>query len=98
MTTTQTPATQPTVNPPATNGLATASMILGICSIVLCFAGIGTLAMVVLAITFGAVGLRKATHGAPNKGMAIAGLSCGLVGAVVYLILGIASKGVFLLI
>ena len=83
---------------PATNGLAVASMILGITGIVICLAGIGTFAQVALAIIFGAISLHRANHGAPHKGYAIAGLSLGIVGFLVYFIIGVASHGVFFLV
>ena len=83
---------------PTTNGLAVASMILGITGIVICLAGIGTFAMVALAIIFGAISLHRANHGAPHKGYAIAGLSLGIVGFLVYFIIGVASHGVFFLV
>ena len=80
------------------NGLAIAGMILGITSVVFCWWGLLSLAQVVLAIVFGGVGLSRANRGAPHKGMAVAGLVCGLIGAVFYLMLGIFSLGVGLLI
>ena len=83
---------------PATNGLAVASMILGITGIVICLAGIGTFAQVALAIIFGAISLQRASHGAPYKGYAIAGLSLGIVGFLVYFVIGVASHGVFFLV
>jgi hypothetical protein len=73
-------------------------MVLGITSIVFCWWGIFTLAQVVLAIVFGGVGIHKANRGADKKGMAIAGLACGIVGFLAYLIFGIATAGVGLLI
>lgn len=75
------------------NGLAVTGMILGITSIVFCWLGIFTLAQVVLAITFGSIGIRKANRGASHKGMAVAGLTCGIVGAVLYVIFGILTRG-----
>lgn len=83
---------------PTTNGLAVASMILGITGIVICMAGIGTFAQVALAIIFGAIGLHRANQGAPHKGYAVAGLALGIVGFAVYFIIGVASHGVFFLV
>jgi hypothetical protein len=82
----------------AQNGMAVASMILGITSIVFCWWGIFTLVQVVLAIVFGVKGLSKANAGAGGKGMALAGLICGCVGAFFYLIVGIFTVGVGFLI
>jgi hypothetical protein len=50
---------------------------------------------VVLAITFGAVGMRRADAdaGAGHKGMAVAGLVRGIVGAVAYLSFGVLTLG-----
>ena len=73
-------------------------MVLGITSVVFCWWGLLSLAQVVLAIVFGGVALSRANRGAPHKGMAIAGLVCGLIGAVLYLMVGIFSLGVGLLI
>ena len=85
--------------PQTSNGLAIASMILGITSIFFCWWGLFTLAQVVLAVVFGGVGISKANNqNGAHKGMAIAGLSCGLVGFIAYLIFGIASAGVGFLI
>jgi hypothetical protein len=74
---------------PEGSGFGVAALVLGICSVVFCWWGLVTLAMVVLAVTFGAKGLAR-----PGRGMAIAGLSCGLVGAAAYLIVGVATLGV----
>jgi hypothetical protein len=73
-------------------------MILGITSIVFCWLGVFTLAQVVLAITFGSIGIRKGNQGAAHKGMAVAGLCCGIVGAVLYVIFGAATRGIGFLI
>jgi hypothetical protein len=75
------------------DGLAVASMVLGITSIVFCWWGLATLAQVVLAIVLGVKGMRRADAGAGGKGMAIAGLVCGCVGALAYLIFGVATLG-----
>jgi hypothetical protein len=72
-------------------GFATAGMILGIVSVPFCWLGIGTLAIVVCALVFSGVALRRTSHGAPGRGMAIAGLVTGIAGGVLYLLAGIAS-------
>jgi hypothetical protein len=56
--------------------------------------GLLALVLIVLSIVFGSTGIRSANLGAPHKGMAIAGLACGITGAVGYLIFGVASAGV----
>jgi hypothetical protein len=65
---------------------------------VFCWWGVFTLAQVVLAIVFGAKGISKANAGASGRGQAVAGLVCGCVGAVFYLIFGIATVGIGFLI
>lgn len=66
---------------------------LGITSIVFSWWGLLTLLQVVLAITFGAVGISKANHGARNRGLAVAGLVLGLIGLVTYFFIGLFSLG-----
>jgi hypothetical protein len=83
---------------PATNGLAVASLVLGITSIVFSWWGLFTLLQVVLAIVFGCVGLSRANQGAGGRGPAIAGLICGCVGAMIYFVIGILSLGIGFLI
>jgi len=83
----------PQVPAQAQNGLALASMILGITSIVFCWWGLFSLAQVVLAIVFGVKGISKANVGAGGKGMAQAGLICGCVGAFFYVVIGIFTLG-----
>jgi hypothetical protein len=61
-------------------GLAVTSMVLGICSLVIPFVGIIT---GVLAIVFGGV---SRNHNEGGRGMAIAGIVCGIVALVGYLI------------
>lgn len=84
------PGYVPFGTPPAgggrrTNGLAVASLVLGIVGIVLCFLFIPW----ILAIVFGAIAIKQcnADPTYTGKGLAIAGLVCGLVGmAIVVLI------------
>jgi hypothetical protein len=82
----------------AQNGMALASMILGITSIVFCWWGIFTLVQVVLAIVFGVVALGRAKAGAGGKGQAQAGIICGSIGAFFYLIFAILTVGIGFLI
>ena len=76
------------------NGLAVASMVLGIVGLVFAFVPIvGVIAwpLVILGIVFGGIAINKAnqTPGAP-KGMAIAGLTCSIVGLAICIIWAIA--------
>jgi len=75
------------------NGVAVASLVLGITGIVFSWWGLFTLVQVVLAVVFGAVGISKASHGASNKGLASAGLLLGLVGLGLYFVIGLVSFG-----
>jgi hypothetical protein len=76
------------------NGMAVASLVLGITSIVFCWWGLATLAQVVLATVFGCIGMARATRGASGRGMAIAGLACGCVGMLFYLLFGAFTLGI----
>jgi Domain of unknown function (DUF4190) len=71
--------------PQATNGMAVASLVLGIVGVFLPVCG-------VLALIFGGIGISKANQGASGKGMAIAGLVLGIVGTLVTLAV-IGSSG-----
>lgn len=83
-----TPPPGPPPPPPAppaaqqTNGLAVASLVLGILSLLSFFTIVPPFIMGGLAVIFGIIGLSKAKQGAPNKGLAIAGLICGAAGIV----------------
>ena len=79
------PPPPPPPAPPAaqqSNGMAVASLVLGIVSLILFFSVVPPFILGGLAVLFGILGLSKAEQGAPNKGMAIAGLVCGAVGIV----------------
>ncbi len=69
-------------------GLSITSMVLGIVSIVLCCVYYISIPSSILAIIFGAVGMKKG-----GKGMAIAGIVCGIIGLALYIlaIIGVAS-------
>jgi hypothetical protein len=72
------PPAPPAIQP--TNGMAVASLVLGILSLLLFFTIVPPFILGALAVIFGALGLSKAKQGAPNKGLAVAGLICGGVG------------------
>src|SRR4249920_1099542 len=70
----------PLAPPHQTNGLAVASLVLGIVGLVLTITvWIGPICDV-LAIVFGAMARRRLPEGAPNRGMATAGFILGIVG------------------
>ena len=73
-----------------TNGLATASLVLGIVGIAL-FWFLGFI-LSILAIVFGGVGISRADAGAPGKGVAIAGLVLGIVGLLLPLLVIFAYR------
>lgn len=70
------PAQVPIQRP--TNGMATASLVLGILGFFLPILSI-------LALIFGGIGISKANQGATGKGLGIAGLALGIVGTLVLL-------------
>lgn len=72
-------------------GQATAGMVLGILSIPFFWGGLITLSLITLGIVFSSMAI---AHNKPAPGMAIAGLACAIVGAIGYLIFGIATLGV----
>ncbi len=70
--------------PSTGNGKATAALVLGIASIVLCWTSVLDIIPIALAIVFGILGRNDAVR-LPNRGgrgMAVSGLICALVGAV----------------
>jgi len=75
------PASPPAhASPHQTDGLAVASLVLGIVGLVLTITvWIGPVCDV-LAIVFGAMARRRLPEGAPNRGMATAGFILGIVG------------------
>jgi hypothetical protein len=85
---------QPVARAQPGNGMAVASLVLGITSIVFSWLGLLTLVQVVLALTFGGMGISRANQGAGGKGLAIAGLVLGCVGLVIYFFVGLASFGI----
>lgn len=70
--------------PAPSNGMGTASMVLGIIAVAgFCLWGFGAL-LGILALVFGIIGLKKAGRGeATNRGMAIAGVVLGGVGILI---------------
>jgi hypothetical protein len=73
-------------NPTSANALGIVSLVLGILSIPLGCCSFFGLIMPIPAIVCGVLGIRKASQGqANNKGLAIAGLICGIVGLIISL-------------
>ncbi|MEO8888500.1 MAG: DUF4190 domain-containing protein [Jatrophihabitantaceae bacterium] len=78
--------------PPRTgNGKAIAALVLGLASILFCWLSFFDVVLVVLAVVFGfiALGEAKRRPGNEGKGLAIAGLACALVGAILATVLTI---------
>ena len=72
-----TPATEK-----AGNGRAVAGLILGICSVVFCFLTFLDLPLVILGVIFSGLGLRASKEGKGQRGLAVAGLTLSILGAV----------------
>jgi Domain of unknown function (DUF4190) len=87
------PAMMPASTP--SNGFAVASLVLGIVSLVLFFTIWLPFLLGTLAIVFGALGISKANKpGGRQKGLAIAGLVCGVVGIVIAVLFIVAIVNV----
>jgi hypothetical protein len=83
---------------PRTSGLAIASMVLGILSLVFCWFTYIGVPVGILAIIFGGIAMsqtgRDPTLG--GRGMAIAGLVCGIIGIAIWVLLIIWVISIFL--
>jgi hypothetical protein len=87
------PPAMPAAPPPppvVSNGLAVASLVLGIIAIVSFVTIVIPCLCGVLAIVFGAIGWSRANHGAPSKGIAIAGFVCGIAGIALMILFVVA--------
>ena len=73
--------------PPTGNGKAVASLVLGIASIALCWLWVLDLIPVVIAIVLGAVALGDARRTGRGRGLAIGGIVCALVAALIFLLI-----------
>ena len=70
------------------NGKAVAALVFGILSIVFCWLSFFDAVFVILGVVFGLIALNEAKQrGAPGRGMALAGLACTIVGAIVATVL-----------
>ena len=76
-----------------TNGLAVASLVLGIVGIILCVLFIPW----ILAIIFGSIAIKQCNNDPTytGKGLAIAGLVCGLVGGALVLLILVGGNSDF---
>lgn len=75
--------------PQQTNGMAIAALVCGIVGVVGCFLGyfaFVSLALSIVGIVLGVKGMNVAKSTGTGKGLAIAGLVCGIVGAAFSLI------------
>lgn len=64
---------------PRSNGMAVAALVLGIVGLMTFWTVWLGAILGILAIVFGIVGMNRAKQGAPNKGLAIAGLVLGIL-------------------
>jgi hypothetical protein len=80
--------------PVPTNGLATAALVLGIIGAVLFWTVWAGILLGILATIFGAVGLSRTNRGAPNKGMAVAGLVLGVLAIIASVVFTVAIVNV----
>jgi hypothetical protein len=69
------------------NGKAIAGLVLGILAIVLCWTSVLDVVFVALAVIFGLLGLGEAKRGGGGRGMAISGLVCAVIGALLATVL-----------
>jgi hypothetical protein len=83
---------------PRPYGMAVASLVLGITSIVFCWSGIFAALQIVLAIVFGCIALSRTERGGGPAPHAIPGIICACGGLLLYLILGVATGGLLLVI
>lgn len=83
---------QPYGRPAARNGLAIASLILGILALATSWLTFPGIILGILAVIFGGIALARArTDRVSNKGMAIAGLITGILAAVIGTVLVIVA-------
>ncbi|PZS14038.1 MAG: hypothetical protein DLM57_15320 [Pseudonocardiales bacterium] len=75
------PYAQQYPQPRTGNGKAIAALVLGILAIVFFWTSIFDVVLVALGIIFGVLGMSDASRGGGGRGMAISGLVCAVVGA-----------------
>jgi VanZ family protein len=83
------PAYHQYVQPGTGNGKSVAALVLGILSIVLCWLSLFDAIFVILGLIFSLIALNetKRRPGMPGRGMAIAGLICTIIGAILATVL-----------
>lgn len=87
----QVPLMQPQGNNPSV-GLAVASMVLGICALVLaCCVPYIPIVLALLAVILGGISLAKKMGG---TGMAVAGLVCGILGLIPAIIIVVSGAAI----
>lgn len=82
---------QPPQGPPAKNGLALASLILGICSLTIGCCCWLHVPLGLAGVICGFLGLNKAKETGVGKGMALAGIICSAIALVLMTILGVVG-------
>jgi hypothetical protein len=76
--------------PPTGNGKAITSLVLGIGSIVFCFFSFFDALLVVPGLIFGVLAMNEAkARGGSGRGMAVAGLICSIIGAVLATVMSV---------
>ena len=82
------PNGQPYAQPRPGNGKAVTALVLGILSVVLCVLSFLDVFLIIPAIIFGSLALNDAKrNGGAGRGMAISGLVCAVIGAVLAMML-----------
>ena len=84
--------------PPArggSNGKAITALVLGALSIVLCWLSLFDVVLIVPAIVFGSVGLSESRRSGSGRRLAIGGIACAVIGAVLAVFLTVLVKDAF---
>ncbi|EWC60748.1 putative integral membrane protein [Actinokineospora spheciospongiae] len=81
---------------PPQNGIGTAGFVTGLLGLLFSWLGIVGLILCIIGVSLSGVGISKANKGqATNKGLAVAGLVCGVIGLAIDVIVIIAVASVF---
>lgn len=75
------PYAQQYPQPRTGNGKAIAALVLGVLAIVFCWTSLLDIVFIALGVIFGLLGMSEAKRGRGGRGMAIGGLVCAIVGA-----------------